>query len=140
MNRRRLLRGSISAAIGAGGLLILVLVVGSWRSERRQRSEIQRLEIPREWARLAAYPETARDLRATTSGGPFTRAFRVSFSAPAADIEKWLKDSPGTREAEPTHPSPGKRHFAISPGGGAQHAEVVVDDVAGVVAIYVYWS
>ena len=70
----------------------------------------------------------------------FTRAFRASFVAPAADIEQWLQQSPGTREALPATPSPGVRHFEIAPGGGAQHAEATVDDTQHKVSIYVYWS
>jgi hypothetical protein len=56
------------------------------------------------------------------------RAFRSSFTAPAPDIEQWLQQSPGTREAQPSTPSPGIRRFEIVPGGGAQHAEVTVGD------------
>src|SRR4051812_19610397 len=125
-------RRSVVAAIGLACILLVALY---WRAEQRQR-----LEITRKWARLAPYPESARDLRASTEGSMFTRSFRVSFTAPAADIERWLKDSPGTREATPDRPSPGKRHFAISPGGGAGYAEVTVDETLGLVTIYVCWS
>jgi hypothetical protein len=107
-------RNAIYAGVGVVSLLLVLSFVATRRTEQRQR-----LEIPREWARLAPYPESATDLRASTSGGMFSRAFRVSFSAPAADIERWLQESPGTREATPDSPSPGKRHYAISPGGGA---------------------
>ncbi len=124
------------AGVGLGFVLLIAFAV-VWVRRTEQR---QQLEIPLEWARLAPYPETARDLRASTAGGAFSRSFRVSFSAPAGDIERWLQASPGTREAAPTAPSPGQRHFAIKPGGGAQHAEVTVDDASGVVSVYVYWS
>ena len=70
----------------------------------------------------------------------FTRGFHASFVAPAADIDQWLQQSPGTREASPTTPSLGLRHFEIAPGGGASHAEVTVDDIQHCVSIYVYWS
>jgi hypothetical protein len=70
----------------------------------------------------------------------FTRTFRVSFDAPAAEIDRWLQQSPGTREAAPSSPSPGVRHFQIEPGEGASNAEVTVDDQAHSVLIYVYWS
>ncbi len=136
MTTRRLTRRRMLASLGvACTLIVAFLVVQHRRAEQRQR-----LEIPREWARLAPYPESARDLRASTSGSMFTRAFRVSFTAPAPDIERWLADSPGMREATPERVSPGKRHFAIKPGGGAQHAEVTVDDTTGSVSIYVAWS
>ena len=100
----------------------------------------QQLDISREWARLAPYPASAKDLRASTEGGLFTRAFRVSFSAPAGDIESWLRASPSTRAVTPDKLAGSRRHFVIAPGGGARHAEVTVDDASGFVSIYVYWS
>jgi hypothetical protein len=39
-----------------------------------------------------------------------------------------------------TTPSPGVRHFKITPGGGAEFAEVTVDDTQHRVSIKVYWS
>ncbi len=136
MKSLRRARPSKLAMIGIAFVRLMVLVLIWIRSIERG----QQLEIPLAWARLAPYPNTARDLRASTSGGPFTRAFRVSFSAPAADIEQWLQNSPGTQGNSPERPSANKRRFLISPGAGAQHAEVTVDDSSGVVSIYVYWS
>lgn len=127
---------SIVLAIGLA-VAILAVVVGLANEQTRSR---QRLEIPREWARLAPYPDSARNLRATTSGGMFTRTFEVRFQAPAADVERWLRASPGPREAMPDHPSPGKRRYVIAPGGGANHVEVTVDDTLGEVSIYAEWS
>ncbi len=124
------------AAIGlACATAIFLAYAGHQQTLRRQQ-----FEIPRVWARLAPYPDSAKDLRASTAGSAFSRSFRVSFSAPPADIERWLQASPGTREATPDRPLPGIRHFLIKPGGGAQHAEVDLDDTSGVVSIYVYWS
>src|SRR4051794_7721769 len=121
------------AGVGIAFVLLIAFAV-AWLQRTEER---QRLEIPREWARLAPYPESARDLRASASGSAFSRSFRVSFTAPARDIERWLGASPGPREATPNVTSPGRRHFAIKPGGGAQHAEVTVDDATGLVSIYV---
>lgn len=129
-------RLAILAGVGAALVLLAISVIARFQETERR----QRLEIPLPWARIAPYPGTAKDLRATTSGSAFSRAFRVHFSAPAADIERWLRDSPGTRDVIPDRPSPGVRHFAIRPGGGAQHAEVRVEDATGAVSIYVYWS
>ena len=70
----------------------------------------------------------------------FTRRFRASFRAPAGAIQKWLADSPGTKDATPSHPNAAFREFNIAPGGGAQHAEVTVNDAQGLVTIYVEWS
>jgi hypothetical protein len=92
------------------------------------------------WGRLAPLPASAQDFTVVKEGNMFTRAFRVSFSASLPDVERWLHESPGTREVTPERPSPTSRRFLISPGGGAQHAEVTVEDGLGTVSIYVYWS
>jgi hypothetical protein len=118
----------------ACGLIVSCSIGMEWIEAR------QRLDITREWARLAPYPESARNLKATTTGNMFTRGFRVSFAADAAVIERWLQDSPGPRESTPERPEAGKRHFFIKPGGGAQWAEVTVDDILNLVQIRVYWS
>jgi hypothetical protein len=93
-----------------------------------------------EWARLSSFPVSAEQFSITTEGNMFTRGFHVSFTAQPSDIEQWLQQSPGTRETSPTTPSPGIRHFKIAPGGGAQRAEVTVDDTTKRVFIYVAWS
>jgi len=93
-----------------------------------------------EWGRLAPFPESAREFTIRAEGGMFTRAFRASFTADPEAIEKWLRDSPGTRDVSPEKLPPNRRRFKISPGGGAQGARVTVDDDAHAVAIYVYWS
>ena len=98
------------------------------------------IDCTRTWGRLAPFPSSAKQFSISVQGSMFTRAFRASFVAPSTDIEQWLQQSPGTREALPTSPSPGIRHFSIAPGGGAQHAEVTVDDRRHYVSIYVYWS
>jgi len=57
-----------------------------------------------------------------------------------ADIQKWIKQSPGAADAQVSFPKPGVRRFDIQPGGGAQHAEVIVDETKHQVSVYVYWS
>jgi hypothetical protein len=106
----------------------------------------------REWGRLAAVPDSARNFQIKETGSMFTRGIRAEFTAPMADIERWLDESPGTHGLKPTqiepeeaeetdpHVEPRKRKYSISPGGGALHAEVIVDDANGDVKIYVYWS
>jgi len=93
-----------------------------------------------EWGRLAPFPATAEQFSITTHGNMFTREFRASFIASPDEIERWLKESPGTRQAVPTTPFPGVRKFQITPGGGAQFAEVSVDDAKHQVFIVVSWS
>ena len=104
------------------------------------RNRASAIDCTLTWGRLAPFPASAQNLTISVTGNMFTRGFRSSFAAPAADIEQWLQQSPGTRETAPTTPSPGVRHFEIPPGGGAQWAEVTVDDTNYRVSIYVYWS
>jgi len=98
------------------------------------------IECTLEWARLAPFPDSAEDFTITTGGSPFTRTFVVTFTAPIADIEKWLQDSPGTRDEARELQSPEQHHFEISPGGGAGFAEMNVEFKTGRVYVRTYWS
>jgi hypothetical protein len=109
-------------------------------SPHSARNRASAIECTLAWGRFARFPASAQQLTISTEGGMFTRAFRVSFVAPSADIEQWLRQSPGTREVLPETASPYTRHFDIAPGDGAAHAEVTIDDTAHSVSIYVYWS
>jgi len=97
------------------------------------------LEATKEWAQLNEFPETAKNLNVKTQGSMFTREFTVEFDAPIADIEKWLRDSPGPKNVTPTT-NGSIRHYDIDPGGGAQHAELELDESTGHVKINTYWS
>jgi hypothetical protein len=112
----------------------------SFLSPDSSRNQASALDATREWGRLDPLPPSAQQLTIATHGSMFTREFRISFVAPPEDIEAWLKSSPGTREAIVTTPSPGVRLFRITPGGGAEFAEVTVDDALRRVSIHVYWS
>lgn len=116
-------------------VLSLLLVVGATTTHTDSA-----LRCVRHWGRLAAIPPEATHLAVETEGNPFTRSFRVRFQAPAEVINRWLNDSPGTREATLDRPIPTSRHYEIKPGEGANHAEVTVDDAKQVVTIYVAWS
>jgi hypothetical protein len=106
----------------------------------------------REWGRLAAVPSSAQHFEIKDGGTMFTREFRAQFMAPMVDIERWLDESPGTHGLKPSQietnnteepdaeTGPPMRKYDIRPGGGALHAEVIVDDATGLVKIYVYWS
>lgn len=122
---------------GATLLLITVFLVGVVVSILNRRSAIA---STREWGRLAEFPSAAREIKVTVDGTMFSREFRISFVAPAGNIEKWLQSSPGTSEAKVNKPDPTTRVFEIAPGGGAQRAEVTVDDSTHRVFIHVYWS
>ena len=92
-----------------------------------------------EWSKLADFPASATNMSVTSLGGPFSREFLVSFNAPIADIDKWIADSPGTALTPPSI-SGKTRTFTVSPGGGAQFAEVEVDEREQKVTIRAYWS
>jgi hypothetical protein len=126
----------IGAVVGFFGIFIFVFSGESGTPLFKQSA----ISATLKWGRLAPFPSTAEQFSITTEGNMFTRAFRASFTAPPSDIEQWLQQSPGTREVSPTTPSPGIRRFQIVPGGGAQLAEITVDDTKNRVFIYVAWS
>jgi hypothetical protein len=78
-------------------------------------------------------------VRIETKGSLFTREFVLEFYADSNEIKAWLKDSPGTSSAR-VEVAGAERRFTITPGGGAQFAEVLVDQVAGKVRVRTYWS
>ena len=143
LTRKQILVGLItfvclaSLAVVACFELFVYVFTRAGRSPEEYRSAV---ECTLEWGRLSPFPPSAQQLAIKIEGGFFTRSFRVSFTAPPADIERWLQVSPGTRETSPTTPSPGIRHFQIAPGGGANGAEVSVEDTTNQVSIYVSWS
>lgn len=133
MTSRRLKRLQF---LGVAGLVC----VGGLFLAYRAWDKREMLRVTLVWGRLAPLPASAEHFTIAKEGSMFSRAFRASFSAPIADVERWLRESPGTRDVTPERPSPTVRRFLISPGAGAQHAEVTVDESAGTVRIYVYWS
>jgi len=122
--------------LSIAGLVCIVVLFFSYRAWDRH----EMLRVTLSWGRLAPLPASAQNFAIAKEGSVFSRAFRASFSAPPADVDRWLRESPGTCDAVPGRPSPTTRHYLISPGAGAQHAEVTVEDSSGVVQIYVYWS
>ena len=143
LTRKQILIG-VAAFVGAGiaavvSFFVLIAYLFSGESGAPTHNE-SAIECVLQWGRLSPFPSSAEEFTITTQGNMFTRGFRASFTAPAADIEQWLQQSPGTRAVLPETPLPGVRHFEIAPGGGAQHAEVTVDDTKHHVSIYVCWS
>jgi hypothetical protein len=125
-----------AAWIGSLGIFVYMSNFESGTPSNRESA----IECTLEWGRRAPFPPSAKELSITIHGNAFTREFRTSFTAPQAEIERWLKESPGIRETSPTAPSPGIRNFQVRPGGGAQHAEVSIDDATNRVMIAVSWS
>jgi hypothetical protein len=132
-----------------GLLLVGVVVIGysiwGFGSSGRSRAEETIAPTPEEamiaptleWGRLAPFPTSAKNFSIRTEGSSSSRSFGASFTAPAVDVERWLRESPGTRDVTPKRDSNGLPHYRISPGGGAAHAEVTVENGTSV-KIYVY--
>lgn len=92
-----------------------------------------------EWAQLAPLPHSARNVEVDVKGSMFTREFVITFDAPAADIKRWIAASPGPSSATITVAG-AITTYAITPGGGAQFAEVKVDAELNRVVVRTYWS
>ena len=93
-----------------------------------------------EWARLNRFPDSAKNIKVETTGSIFTREFRITFSATPESIQSWLRESPGTRTAIAKSEDSGRMIYSITPGGGAQFAEVSISNDKRTVRIRAYWS
>jgi hypothetical protein len=97
------------------------------------------LDAAKAWARLNDFPSTAPNVSVEATGSMFTREFTVTFVAPLEDINSWIDQSPGTKDGTPTIMG-SVRKYEIEPGGGAQRAELQVDDRTRTVKIKASWS
>jgi len=120
-------------------LLGLLLLLGAGWAGWDYLEYRSALDTTREWAQLAPFPASTKNLKVDTRGGMFTREFRVEFDAPPADVEAWLAASPGIPGAVMTRTGK-SRHYQITPGGGAAFAELTFDEGTGHVRVRVYWS
>jgi hypothetical protein len=107
---------------------------------RNSVKQEEMMGIVLEWGRLAPFPINASSIAIETEGSSFTRSFRASFVAPAQDIQVWIKNSPGLKEATAEELSDTRVWYSIQPGGGANRAEVTIDFDLNKVEIYVSWS
>lgn len=130
---RRLIKHSLRVVTIVAIALVLAYGIFSYLNRRSA------INATLEWGRLAPFPESAQNFVITPVGNMFTRSFRVSFSAPAGDINRWVDESPGLRETQPVREG-SLRKYRIKPGSGAQYAEVVIDDSNHQVRVYVAWS
>lgn len=103
-----------------------------------KQDEMMRIVL--EWGRLVPFPARATNISIKTEGGSFTRSFRASFIAPKDDIQVWLSSSPGIQETTAEEVSDNTVRYSITPGGGANLAEVTIDYSLNKVEIYVSWS
>lgn len=117
---------------------ILHLVPSNGRANQDPAAQASMLECTLEWARLAPIPDSKKQFIIMTEGGPATRAFRTSFTLPAADLKDWVEASPGLKDTGVE--MKGVKNYEIEPGGGAMFAEAVIDFDSGLVKVYTYWS
>jgi hypothetical protein len=90
--RKSLLRICIGVLLGIAPIIILLKTCGD--------AEVRSARVAvREWCRLAEFPKNYSDESLGTTGGMFTRGFRLSFSAPTSELQEWEKNSPGLRDA-----------------------------------------
>jgi CO/xanthine dehydrogenase Mo-binding subunit len=129
MTRRRFIIAALAVVVALG-------TVAAWVS---RSFDTGALATASAWARLAPIPLSAHDRRVQSKGSMFCREFVITFVAPPGDVRQWLQASPG--------PSSAKRSvsgtatvYSITPGGGAEFAEVSVNEVTGEVTIRTYWS
>jgi hypothetical protein len=123
-------------AVVAFTVVALVAAGGIYLSHANRQSAIS---AATKWARLAPLPSSAQNIKVDVKGSMFTREFRITFGAPSAVIEQWIAASPGPSSA--TQSTVGSvTTYAITPGGGAQFAEVKVDASTNRVVIRTYWS
>ena len=133
MKKRRIILAAVLSVVALAGVL-------TCRHYDRQTA----IDAVLTWGRLAEFPAEMRNFKIKTEGSMFTRGFRASFTATPDVVADWLSRSPGIADAEKWTISPTSTRYVISPGGGAQHAEVEVDRrknrVRHRVRIYVFWS
>ena len=137
--------------IGLLGLLCLIGIIYAsafvWfltpsnsRDNQDPAKQKEMMALVLEWGRLSPFPTSATNVSIKTEGNSFTRSFRASFTAPKQDIQKWIQNSPGLKETTSDELSDNKVQYIISPGGGANQAEVTIDYGLSQVEIYVSWS
>jgi hypothetical protein len=120
--------------------LLLLVAPHKERDNRNTAKQNEMEQITLEWARLAPFPQKAKNFNIYTEGSAFTRTFKGSFNCSEDEMESWVELSPGLQDAEIEDMSDTIKKYIISPGGGANYAEVVIDYAIGSVEFKVSWS
>lgn len=97
------------------------------------------MQLTLAWGRLVPFPTNAKNVSIQIEGNRFARSFRAQFNAPNQDIETWIDASPGLKQAKIEAMTDETVKYVISPGDGANYAEVIVDFGSGKVEVYVSW-
>ena len=91
-----------------------------------------------EWCRIDDFP--VQGIEIEVKGSVFSREYVGSFIASKELVDVWVENSPGLQNAKTEILSKGVIKYIITPGGGAQYAEVVIDFEYGKVTFRTYWS
>ncbi|MBI5725008.1 MAG: hypothetical protein HZA50_13690 [Planctomycetes bacterium] len=132
--------GTIGVAVILIGIFLYLLLTQNDRMNRDPAAKTEMIETTLEWARLAPFPQKAANFNIYTEGSAFTRTFKGSFTATEEIIKTWVEQSPGLQDAKIESISVKKKKYIISPGGGANYAEVIIDYETGKVEFKAYWS
>jgi hypothetical protein len=109
------------------------------RDNQDHHKQKEMLKICLEVGDLAPIPAGARMQSIKTEGNPFTRSFRVVFTANERTIHQWLQRSNGVQHARIV--KEGKRtKYILNPRNGFNGAEVVVEPDRHTIEIYVQYS
>lgn len=101
--------------------------------------KLEMLALTLEWGRLAPLPDSIKQFEISTAGNSFTRSFSSSFYVDKADLDGWIKASPGLQDAQ-IETTGSTKKYIINPGGGANYAEAVIDFDKCFVEVYTAWS
>ena len=132
--------GTIGVLVIVLGIYLLLLDTQNERDNRIPARQTDMIQTTLEWARLAPFPQEAQNFNIQTEGSALTRTFKGSFSCSEDIIISWVEQSPGIQDAEVENISETKIRYIISPGGGANYAEVVIDYEMGKIEFRVSWS
>ncbi|MEM9481363.1 MAG: hypothetical protein AAGA58_17065 [Verrucomicrobiota bacterium] len=127
------------------GAIVLALISFAWITIEGTGKPLFResaLEAAKEWARIDAFPEGAKDLDIRIGGTSFTRLFTVTFWGDSEDIENWVKGYPGVSDpkCEIWQTEDGGEKYVYPAAGGTIYAEIVHWPSFGKVRIHTTWS
>jgi hypothetical protein len=138
----------------AVGLAVGTLALGGFAAARAWQSATNAMRqydvrTVLEWARLAPLPPSAAGVRTEAVTNMFSGSVYLQFTASPAEVQDWLKASPGIREAETEGQAPdsrgsdpawftppkGSRWYRIPQDHDANYGEVQVDETTGTVYV-----
>lgn len=135
-------KGCYKGCVVIFGMLLCLVGGGVWliMDPNSPLNKASAIACVCEWARLNPLPVPNSAVHVETKGSMFTREFIVTFHGSKNDILQWLNASPGTQNAYRDAHALKYERMDISPGGGAQFAEITISEDGTKVVIRAYWS